>query len=240
MDILKNTEINPLYTAAFSAPPAAPGDGDAMLESGKSSPSKKENDGKQSLSDLILESVSKRTRQDERSVAASFLIEWSRSASPTSSDIDEFAMVMAGISDDEEDDDITDAEVDEYNRMLSILADAAVSLGADQDSVTQMVDEEDDDAAIAVADAISAATEDDDESIAIYTVSGDGDDDAMLEANKKVVRNGQVKLIRKRPRPKRINAAQRAALKKARRKSHTATANLSRRKSLRIRRKRGL
>jgi len=113
-------------------------------------------------------------------------------------------------------------------------------LGADQDSVTQMIDEEDDDAAIIVADAISAANEDDDEAIAIYGVSGDSDDDAMLEANKKVVRNGEVKLIRKRPRPKRITALQRASIKKAQRKSHTASANISRRKSLKVRKKRGL
>ncbi|EPK7688517.1 hypothetical protein K7Y63_004129 [Serratia marcescens] len=239
MDIFKQNKVNPLLEAAFgpTASVAAP---DALLESNKGKAQPGTEKGKKALSDAIFEAVSKRSRQDERSVAASFLLDWARSSNPTSEDIDGIAMVMAGISDDEDDDEITDAQTDEYNRVLSILAEAAVSLGADQDSVTQMIDEEDDEAAIAVADAISAANEDDDEAIAIYGVSGDSDDDAMLEANKKVVRNGEVKLIRKRPRPKRITALQRASIKKAQRKSHTAAANISRRKSLKVRKKRGL
>lgn len=239
MDIFKQNQVNPLLEAAFGtvAPVSA---SDALLESNKGKDESKKEKGKKALSDAIFEAVSKRSRQDERSVAASFLIDWARSSSPTSEDIDGIAMVMAGISDDEEEDEITDAQTDEYNRVLSVLADAAVSLGADQDSVTQMIDEDDDDAALSVADAISAANEDDDEAIAIYGVSGDSDDDAMLEANKKVVRNGEVKLIRKRPRPKRITALQRASIKKAQRKSHTASANISRRRSLKVRKKRGL
>ena len=77
------------------------------------------------------------------------------------------------------------------------------------------------------------------EAIAIYTVAGGNA--AMLEAvSKKVVRDGKVTIIRKRPRPRRMTSLQKQALKKARRKAHTSIANTRRRKSIRIRKKRGL
>ncbi|HGW3682662.1 TPA: hypothetical protein ACNIBV_004908, partial [Escherichia coli] len=77
------------------------------------------------------------------------------------------------------------------------------------------------------------------EAIAIYTVAGGNA--AMLEAvSKKVVRDGKVTIIRKRPRPRRMTSLQKQALKKARLKAHTSIANTRRRKSIRIRKKRGL
>ncbi|MDE1497547.1 hypothetical protein KKJ25_22330, partial [Xenorhabdus bovienii] len=63
---------------------------------------------------------------------------------------------------------------------------------------------------------------------------------AMMEASIKVVRGGVVKLIRKQPRPRRLSAAQKSALKKARMKAQTASAKKARKKSNLIRRKRGL
>ncbi|MFK9079022.1 hypothetical protein ACJEDY_24995, partial [Escherichia coli] len=53
-----------------------------------------------------------------------------------------------------------------------------------------------------------------------------------------VVRNGEIKLIRKRLRKKRLTAAQKSALKKARRKAQTGAAKLARKKSMKLRRKR--
>lgn len=76
-----------------------------------------------------------------------------------------------------------------------------------------MIDDEDDDAAAAVHDAINDI-DDSDEAISQYTIAGD-DDDAMFEAPKiKVVRDGKVKLIRKRIRKLRRTSKQKAALKK--------------------------
>lgn len=60
----------------------------------------------------------------------------------------------------------------------------------------------------------------------------------LTEAFKKVVRNGEIKLIRKRLRKKRLTAAQKSALKKARRKAQTGAAKLARKKSMKLRRKR--
>lgn len=101
-----------------------------------------------------------------------------------------------------------------------------------------MIDDEDDDAASNVFDAMSDV-EDDDEAVAEYTVAGD-DEDAMFESKIKVVRDGKVKLIRKRLKKQRRTSKQKAALKKASRKSHTSTAKMHRRKSMKVRQKRGL
>ncbi|MGL4898780.1 MAG: hypothetical protein ACRC4U_01830, partial [Shewanella sp.] len=85
------------------------------------------------------------------------------------------------------------------------------------------------------------AIEDDEammESIAQFSVLGQHE--AMLEAVKKVVRSGKVKWIKKPLRKKRINGAQRAALKKARMKSNTSAAKAKRRRSMKRRKASGL
>ena len=229
----ENNHSNLLKEAFF-----APDSGDAMLESNEGRGNSAPGVRKKALSDAIFEAVQNKAKLDERGMVAAALFQWAQGANPTFDDLDGLALSEAGIDDDEEDDDITDEQVDEYNRYLGMLADAAVSLGADQADVTALIDDGDDDAAINVADAITANNDDEDEAVAVYGVSGG--DDAMLEANIKVVRNGEIKLKKKRPRPLRRTAAQKAALKKARVKAHTASANLSRRKSLKVRRKRGL
>lgn len=233
MDIFKNTNRpSDLLMQAFVSPNES--DKNAMFESNSDKPPA----AKKALSDAIFEAVIQKNKADERSVAAAAVLGWAQGSSPNSEGFDGLALVLAGISEEDDDDDLSDDQIDEYNRQLGLLADAAVSLGADQDSVTQMIDEDDDDSAVDVADGITANSDDDDQSIAVYGVSGN--DDAMLEANIRVVRNGEWKLKKKRPRPRRINASQRAALKKARTKAHTASANLSRRKSLKLRRQRGV
>ncbi|EKZ9261765.1 hypothetical protein RFB73_005026, partial [Escherichia coli] len=159
---------------------------------------------------------------------------------PEADSFDALAITMAGLADIDEDTDFTDEQIDAYNDALAALADAAVALGADQDDVTEMIDDEDDSAAERVYDALSESDTDMMETaIAIYTVAGG--DSAMLEAvRKKVVRDGKVTIIRKRPRPRRMTSLQKQALKKARRKAHTSVANINRKKSMRIRKKRGL
>lgn len=227
-----------LLKSAFGAPQATTAD-PAMLESSGRKENQPDQPGqKKPLSDAIFEAVQQKNKQDERGTAAATVISWAGESDPTSDSFDSLALGLAGIDDDENDDEITDAQVDEYNRWLALLADAAGSLGADQDDITTMIDEDDDDAAINVADAITGNVDDEDEAIAVYSVSGN--DDAMLEANIKVVRAGQVVLKKKRPRPLRQTAKQRAALKKNRLKSHSAAARMSFRKSMKVRKKRGL
>ena len=190
----------------------------------------------------IFEAVEARAAQDSRALAASMVTGWASDGSPDADDFDALAINMAGLGDLDEDADLTDDQVDAYNDALSALANAAVSLGADQADVTSMIDDEDDDAAERVYDAINAnvSPDDSDDAIAEYSVSAGADDDAMFESTIKVVRDGVVKLIKKRLRPRRMTSLQKAALKKAQSKAHSSSGKMAFRRSMKLRAKRGL
>lgn len=232
----RNMNHSLLLQAGFSVDTTA--EEQAMLESNtdKNKPVKKDGDKEMAM----MEAVERRYNEDRRSVAASMLVDWANDGEPTWLDFSALAISLADLPDLEDDSaDYTDEQVDAYNDALSDLAYAAIALGADQEDVTSMIDDEDDDAAAAVYDAINDI-DDSDEAISQYTIAGD-DDDAMFEAPKiKVVRDGKVKLIRKRIRKLRRTSKQKAALKKARRKAQTSTAKLHRRKSMKLRQKRGM
>ncbi len=241
---MKNYTADPFMRAIFgsgcfeSGDKSTPGNDDkAMLESAEQ---KTKTKPKENIETAMMEAVESRAQGDMRSLAASMLAGWIEDGDPEADSFDALAITMAGLADIDEDTDFTDEQVDAYNDALAALADAAVALGADQDDVTEMIDDEDDSAAERVYDALSESDADMMEAaIAIYTVAGG--DSAMLEAvRKKVVRDGKVTIIRKRPRPRRMTSLQKQALKKARRKAHTSVANINRKKSMRIRKKRGL
>lgn len=185
---------------------------------------------------LLLEAAD----QSGRAQAAAAVLEWAAGGDASAEAFDELALGLAGI--DDTTDELSDEAIDAYNDQLVMLAEAAIGLGAAQDDVTTMIDENDSDSAQAVMDAI--AVEDEDEAIAAYSVTGGNDgalmESAMLEAAIKVVRGGVVKIVRKRPHKMRISGAQRAALKKARLKAQSSTAKIARMKSMKIRKKRGL
>ncbi|MCU6339105.1 hypothetical protein KW823_21490 [Enterobacter quasiroggenkampii] len=212
-------------------------------------------DADNAFANLLLEAVAKKSAQDDRGAAAAAVIEWAQSGDATWDSFESLAFGIAleseGLDPDdiESDDDITDGVVDSFNDALANMADAAVTFGADSDDVATLIDEEDDDAASEVMNALADIDDEEaEELIAAFTVGEDlyesikqtetNDSQMLLEATKKVVRDGKVKLIKKRPRPKKLNSAQRSALKKARRKSHTSAARMKRRKSMKIRKKR--
>lgn len=230
----RNMGFNPLLKAAF-APEAEVQVPDAMLESAK-----QRNPGSGDKEMAMFEALDRHVREGRRGLAASLLLDWASDGEPTWVDFSSLAISFADLPDLEDDDeDYTDDQVDAYNEALSELAYAAIALGANQDDVTSMIDDEDDDAASAVFDSLSDV-DDDDDAIGQYTIAGD-DDDALFEAPKiKVVRGGKVKLIRKRIRKLRRTSKQKAAIKKARRKAQTSTAKLHRRKSMNLRKKRGM
>ncbi|HAN4953850.1 hypothetical protein PO490_22325 [Escherichia coli] len=241
---MKNYTADPFMRAIFgsgcfeSGDKSTPENDDkAMLESAEQKTQAKP---KEDIETAMMEAVESRAQGDMRSLAASMLAGWIEDGDPEADSFDALAITIAGLADIDEDTDFTDEQVDAYNDALAALADAAVALGADQDDVTEMIDDEDDSAAERVYDALSESDADMMEAaIAIYTVAGG--DSAMLEAvRKKVVRDGKVTIIRKRPRPRRMTSLQKQALKKARRKAHTSVANINRKKSMRIRKKRGL
>lgn len=228
-----NMRYNPLIKAAF-APESETQAGDSMLESARQRKSK--SDDKEMA---MFEALDRRVKEDRRGVAASLLLEWASDGEPTWADFSALAISLADLDDLDDDAEYTDEQVDAYNNALSDLAYAAIAMGASQDDVTSMIDDEDDDAASAVYDSLNDV-DDEDDAISQYTIAGD-DEDALFEAPKiRVVRGGKVTLIRKRIRKLRRTSKQKAALKKARRKAQTSTAKLHRLKSLKLRQKRGL
>lgn len=62
-------------------------------------------------------------------------------------------------------------------------------------------------------------------------------EEELLEKTVKVVRNGKVVTKKKPTKKKRLTAAQKQALAKARKKAHTASANKARQKSMKVRRR---
>ena len=229
----RNMGFNPLLKAAFT-PEAEVQVPDAMLESAM-----ERQPGTDDKEMAMFEALDRHISEGRRGLAASLLLDWASDGEPTWADFSSLAISFADLPDLEDDEDYTDDQVDAYNDALSELAYAAIALGANQDDVTSMIDDEDDDAASAVFDSMSDV-DDDDDAIGQYTIAGD-DEDALFEAPKiKVVRGGKVKLIRKRIRKLRRTSKQKAAIKKARRKAQTSTAKLHRRKSMMIRKKRGM
>jgi hypothetical protein len=141
-----------------------------------------------------------------------------------------------------EDPEADEPEVDEeaYTEMLNGVADALVELGASKDGVVSLLQDEDDEAGEIIGNKLSSvmdsATEDDYTLITRYAAGG-----MILDAMQKVVRNGEVTWIQKKPKRKRImSAAQKAALKKARMKSNTAAAKAKRKKAMRVRKSAGM
>lgn len=186
---------------------------------------------------MMLEAVNRAAAESMRATAAAAVLEWARGGDTSYEAFDDMAMAMAGIGEDDDDADPSDEQIEEYNDYLGLMAQAAVSFGASKDDVQTMIDDEDDDAADSVADALAGLNEDkDDEAITAFSIKSD----LMMESVVKVIRNGEVKLIKKNVRKRRRTAAQRAAFKKVQLKSHTAAAKASRAKSMKQRKRRGM
>jgi len=183
---------------------------------------------------MILEAVEASVKSDGLSDAAQAVFDWADGDDNSYDALDGYAQALAGIGDD--DDNPTDDQLDAYFSALGNMANFFITLGADDDTVAALFDDEDDDIAASLGGEIKAIDADDRaELVSAFSLSGD---DAMTEALEKVVRAGKVTLIRKPFRKRRLSAAQRMALKKARSKSHTARAKLNRAKSMKLRAKR--
>jgi LysM repeat protein len=184
--------------------------------------------------DAFFEAVDAKAAMDDRGMAAATLLDWASGTEHSADSLDAMAAALAGI-DTDSDADITDEDVDNYNYWLGLMADAAVAMGADQVDVTSAIDDDDDDAASVMADSLSGA---DDSAIVQHQLMTESA--MMFEATVKVVRAGKVKLLKKRPHPRRMTSKQRNALKKNARRAHTAAAELKRLKSMRKRKSAGL
>lgn len=152
------------------------------------------------------------------------------------------ALLVGFVVDDEdaeEFDDLTDEQVEQYEVLAETLVDAFTKLGAAKANAEAAVGGDDDAAQELgdfLADKMESNEKTDDEIVAKFAV----EDGMIFEAKKRVVRGGKVKMIKKRIRKVRLSSAQRGALKKARRKAHTSAAKRTRKKSMRIRKSRGM
>lgn len=192
-----------------------------------------------------------------RSDAMAAVLTWIEEGDFTYNTLDETVVVVADIDGDYE---LTEAEENLYSDIWNEVPNALLSLGADKADVQELVNgpnDAADKAAARIGKILSDKMEEekaDDYALIMGFAYGE---DAILESSAydnalhgileatykktKVVRGGEVEFIRKRTSGHvRLSAAQKGSLKVARRKSHTASAELARRKSMKVRERRGL
>lgn len=186
--------------------------------------------------DHLLESIEKVANATLRADSAAAVYAWTEG---DDSDFDELDAVIFGLAGSgDEEDELTESEADDYNDILKGAAEFLVSkCGATQEEITAMFDGDADASEAVFTKAVNALSDQSEEDlIAEFAVK----ETLMMEALKKVVRNGEVVMVRTNRRKRRMTAAQKAALKKARRKAHSAAGKAARRKALKIRKSRGL
>lgn len=184
----------------------------------------------------MLDAVANAANQAGRADAMAMVIEWVADGDDSAEGLDVYAQALADV---DEDGEVTgDEEQELYEKALTLMAEALVSLGVSAQVATDAMGGDDSAAAkafVAAGDFLEGDAEPD-ELIAAFAVR----ESMMMDAVVKVIRDGKVKLIRKPLRKKRLSPAQRAALKKARAKANTAAARAARKKSMRMRRARGM
>lgn len=188
-----------------------------------------------------------------KSQAMSAVVAWIDGDDFTYKALDEFVI---GVCDLDGDFEIGESEEDLYNDAWKQIPNAIASLGfSSEESIDKFVNAESDDEGAKIGKILRENLDefeaDDDEIIAGFAFgeqavfeSAEGEALMVLEAafkKKKVVRDGKVQIVRKRVSGKaRMSAAQRAGLKKARRKAHSAAGKVARKKSMKIRKNRGI
>lgn len=190
--------------------------------------------------------------QQQRSQAMSAVLAWIEDGEFTFTTLDEYVL---GIVDLDGDFEITAEEEDIYNGVLAQVPDALMTLGVSAEDANALINDEDDGAAARIGKQLAAMMDeyeaDDEEIIAGFALgedalfeNADEGRHMILEASykrRKVVRDGKVEVINKRVSGTvRLSAARKAGLKKARLKSHSGSAKLARRKSMRLRERSGL
>lgn len=189
--------------------------------------------------DTILASVSDLAEKQMRALAASIALEFSMGDVTTYEHLESLIIASVDDPDDDEEVELDEDEQEEFNELLSVVADALVIFsGKDIKLVQQAIESESDDLLESIAAKAVEMTKDQNTSelVADFAVR----EELILSAMKKVVRGGKLVLKKVKKTKKRASAAVRAALKKARRKAHSSAAKAKRGKSNRLREKRGL
>lgn len=184
----------------------------------------------------MLESIQTVSNANLRADGAAAVLAWIDDGDSDFDALDSFTFGLAGSGDD--DDELSEDEAEDYNDILKSAAEFIVNVcGVDSKTVAMMFTG-DDEISSTVFDTVESfvSGHSDSDLIAEFSVR----ENMMTEAIKKVIRNGEVKLIRTNKRKKRLSAAQKMALKKARRKAHSAAGRAARKKSMKMRKSRGM
>lgn len=174
---------------------------------------------------------------------------------------DRLFALMVGIADDNKDGDLSDEEVAIVTAALENALDYLVGKGVDKADALAVLQDGDDEAAVRVAEFLKGALPEgadaemeDVDNFAFDSESNESlfdcvlpevfKDDAVLDAvykKKMVVRGGRKLRINKRVSGRVVlSAAQKVAIRKARRKAHSSAAKIRRAKSMKIRARSGL
>ncbi len=156
--------------------------------------------------------------------------------------------LMIGIADENKDGEITDDEQAVLDTALECAWDYLASKGVEGDDISSLLNDWDNDAAERIKDLVASVLPEGDEAASVdidsFVFGGDQEPEPTLDAaykKKTVVRDGKKVRINKRVSGKvRLSGKQKVALRKARMKSHSATARMRRRKSMNIRKKTGV
>lgn len=175
--------------------------------------------------------------QSARADAMAMVIEWVGDGDDSADALDAYAQALGDL--DASGDVDTADEQAVYEDSLTLMAEALTNLGVSAEQATAAMSGDDSassQAFIAAGDFLANSSDDEDTIINKFAVR----ETLMMESTVKVIRNGVLKTIRRPFRRKVLSSAQRAALKKARAKANNAGARAARRKSMRIRRSRGM
>lgn len=186
--------------------------------------------------DAMLEAVSAIADINYRQEAAAAVLQW---VSGGDADFDELDALLFGLAggDEGEEKELNDTEYGVYEKLSDLAAEFIAAYTSADMADVEMMGEDDDSAERVFVELESALGDSDsDELLGEFAAR----QSMMLEATKKVIRDGKVKYIKTRKRKRRMTAAQRAALKKARRKSSTGAAKAARKKAMRMRKSRGM
>ena len=160
---------------------------------------------------------------------------------------DRFAALMVGIADADFDGEIGESESAVLDMALESAWDYLAGKGVPDADIDALLNNWDNDVATRVQELLAGTLPDGDEAMAedMDTFAfGDGADEAAMDAvykKKMVIRGGKKMRVNKRiSGTVRLSARQKVSIRKASRKSHSATATIKRAKSNRIRRRAGL
>lgn len=199
----------------------------------------------------ILDNAGTYAETDLALKAAAAVQEW---AETVSGDLDKgeglgdrFFALLAGVVDDDLDGELSEEEAELLAIACEHAADYLMGKGVPEEDALALVTDFDNELADSVQELVAVKLPDGDEAAAADIdafVFGDGSDEAVMDAVYKkriAVRQGKKVRINKRISGKvRLSAAQKVAIRKMIRKSHSAKAQLKRAKSMRVRQRAGL